>query len=171
MGEPFRRSGTAMRLVAPGAAISVQRKPSPAEKQRGFDLSNAEVVRNPYNVSFMHAQNMANSVAERGIAPSVCWRIGSGREGYHILFEATASPSGKPRLGLSLYGEGPIRDPPREELCVRSRDMKSRDFGGHVASVERHLDCQPRARSTPLRYEGMPLAMVEAMLCGCRWRY
>ena len=136
-----------------------------AERQIGFDLSNAEVVRNPYNVSFDASPTWPAPVAERGIAPSVCWKIGTGQKGQDILFEALASPKWENRdWHLSLYGEGPIKNP-LERLAVRLGISNRVTFAGHVASVE-DIWTANHALIMPSRYEGMPLAMVEAMLCG-----
>ena len=80
--------------------------------------------------------DMAGIGNRRGIAPSVCCKIGSRPEGQDILFEALDSPMWENRdWHLSLYGEGPIRDP-LQTLAVRLGISNRVTFAGHVNSVE-----------------------------------
>lgn len=136
-----------------------------AEKQIGAQLPNAEVVRNPFNVAFDAAPSWPSQDGNGEVRFASVARLHPPSKGQDILLEALASELWRDRdWRLSFYGEGPCR----ESLArlVTRLDLDSRvEFAGHVADVagiwKRH-----HALVLPSRYEGMPLALVEAMLCG-----
>ena len=136
-----------------------------AERQIGCDLPNAEVVRNPYNVSFDASPTWPAWITEGELRLACVGRLDPGQKGQDILFEALASPKWENRnWHLSLYGEGPVSDA-LKRIAVRLGISNRVTFAGHVASVQ-DIWTANHALVMPSRYEGMPLAMVEAMLCG-----
>ena len=135
-----------------------------AEKQIGDPIPNAEVVRNPVNVA------MDASPAWPGFNNKGEFRFASvGRlhppsKGQDILFEAFAAPKWRERAWhLALYGEGPMRQV--LERLARSLGIADRiTFAGFAAVAD--IWAANHALVMPSRYEGLPLAIVEAMLCG-----
>ena len=134
-----------------------------AEKQIGCELSNAEVVRNPYNVAFDASPAWPALDGELRLACVA--RLDPGQKGQDLLFEALAGSAWANRdWHLSLYGDGPIRTS-LERLAARFGISERVTFAGHVASVE-EVWASNHVLVMPSRYEGLPLALVEAMLCG-----
>ena len=78
--------------------------------------------------------------------------------------EALAGPAWAARnWRLTLYGDGPARE--GLQRVVRRFALQDRVvFAGFVAGVER-IWAENHVLVMPSRYEGLPLAMVEAMLC------
>lgn len=91
-------------------------------------------------------------------------RLTPDAKGQDILLEVLAGQCWtERRWRLTLYGKGQSRDGLErfvEKLKLRDRVL----FGGHVAIENIWRDNQVLVM--PSRYEGMPLAIVEAMLSG-----
>jgi glycosyltransferase involved in cell wall biosynthesis len=134
------------------------------EKQIGRELKNAEVVFNPFDVGeessppwpkFGHGSELRFACVGRLHPPS---------KGQDILLEALADPLWQSRSWrLSFYGEGPMRNG-IERLVQRFGLLDRVRFAGYVTPVEK-IWTENHVLVMPSRYEGMPLAMVEAMLC------
>ena len=135
------------------------------EKQIGCDLPNAEVVWNPVNVDFNAAPAWPPLGPEDEIRFASVARLDPNGKGQDILFEALAGPLWAVRpWRLSLYGEGQSRD--TLERLVRRLGLADRvSFAGHVANVE-EIWASNHVLVMPSRFEGLPLAVIEAMLCG-----
>jgi glycosyltransferase involved in cell wall biosynthesis len=133
-----------------------------AEKQIGAELPNAEVVRNPFNVDF-------NSILPwpdvETLQLACVARLDPGQKGQDLLLEALAGPAWVNRdWHLNLYGDGPVRN--SLDRLVSRLDLSGRvTFAGYVNSVE-EIWASNHVLTMPSRHEGLPLAMVEAMLCG-----
>ncbi|MCU1313449.1 MAG: hypothetical protein JWM54_1206 [Acidobacteriaceae bacterium] len=129
--------------------------------QLGEALPRAEVIRNPCKVS---PHTAIPWPADKDIYKLACVaRLEVAAKGQDLLLETLARPEWRSRpVELNLYGEGADAD----ALC-RMADRLSLEnvhFRGHVDDVsfiwgENHL------LVLPSRYEGLPLAMVEAMRC------
>jgi glycosyltransferase involved in cell wall biosynthesis len=135
------------------------------EKQIGCDLRNAEVVWNPVNVDFNAAPAWPRSVPKGELRFACVARLEPSHKGQDILLEALAGPLWAARpWRLSLYGEGRMRD--TLERLVRRLGLSDRvNFAGHVSSVEQ-IWASNHVLVMPSRFEGLPIAMIEAMLCG-----
>jgi glycosyltransferase involved in cell wall biosynthesis len=135
------------------------------EKQIGCDLPNAEVVWNPVNVDFNAAPVWPPLGPEDEFRLASVARLDPRGKGQDILFEALAGPLWAARSWrLSLYGVGPMRD--TLERLVRRLGLSDRVvFAGHVNNVE-EIWASNHVLVMPSRFEGLPLAMIEAMLCG-----
>jgi glycosyltransferase involved in cell wall biosynthesis len=135
------------------------------EKQIGCDLINAEVVWNPVNVGFDAAPAWPPLGPEGELRFACVARLEPRGKGQDILFEALARPSWAARpWRLSLYGEGPMRG--TLERLVRRLGLSDRViFAGHASSVE-DIWASNHILVMPSRFEGLPLAVIEAMLCG-----
>jgi glycosyltransferase involved in cell wall biosynthesis len=130
--------------------------------QLGEPLPNAEVVRNPYNVS----PDCAPAWPEE----STAWRLASvaridaAAKGQDLLLQILAQPEWRGRtIELNFFGTGPDE----EALRRLARMLKVNDvhFRGHVTDITAIWQ-QNHLLVLPSRYEGLPLAMVEAMWCG-----
>jgi glycosyltransferase involved in cell wall biosynthesis len=135
------------------------------EKQIGCDLPNAEVVWNPVNVNFNAAPAWPQLGPEGELRFACVGRLEPRGKGQDILFEALAGPLWAARpWRLSLYGAGPMRH--TLERLVRRLGLSDRVFfAGHISNVE-EIWASNHVLMMPSRFEGLPLAMIEAMLCG-----
>lgn len=136
-----------------------------AEKQIGCEIPNAELVRNPFNVDY-NASPPWPPLGENGNLRFACvGRLEPPGKGQDILFEVLAGAAWAVRnYRLHLYGNGENRDGLQrwaQRLGVADRVM----FEGHVANVEEIWSLN-HVLVMPSRIEGLPLALVEAMLCG-----
>jgi glycosyltransferase involved in cell wall biosynthesis len=134
-----------------------------AEKQIGAALPNAEVVWNPFNIAF-DASPVWPALAPDGELQLACVaRLEPQAKGQDLLFEALAAPvwSGR-NWRLNLYGAGPSRDV-LERLARRFGLAERVRFHG-LRPVD-EIWVANHILVLPSRYEGLPPAMVEAMLC------
>jgi glycosyltransferase involved in cell wall biosynthesis len=136
-----------------------------AEKQIGCGLPNAAIVRNPYNVDFNATPSWPPLGAEGEWRFACVGRLEPVGKGQDILFEVLAEPNWSDRhWRLHLYGQGENG----EGLARQAYRLGLSDrivFEGHVASVE-GIWALNHILLMPSRIEGLPLAVVEAMLCG-----
>ena len=134
------------------------------EKQIGCELSNAEIIRNPFQVKFDASPPWP--LTENGEVLFACvGRLHPPSKGQDVLLESLAHPSWADRnWRLTLYGEGPMKTS-IQRLVQRLRLENRVIFAGHVAVVE-DIWWSNQVLVMPSRCEGLPLAMVEAMLCG-----
>jgi len=131
-------------------------------RQVGEPLLNGDVVWNPYNVS-----------TERALAwpdKSEVWRLACvarmdiAAKGQDLLLQTLARPEWRDRpVELNLYGAGPDELALRR-LC-RMLQLNNVHFRGHVSNIKAIWE-QNHILVLPSRYEGLPLALVEAMWCG-----
>ena len=133
------------------------------EKQIGAELPNAEVVWNPVNISDDALPAWPRLDRDDEVRFACVARLYPPGKGQDILFEALAAPSwaGR-RWRLYLYGEGRMRGT-LERLAARLGLSDRIVFAG-FKSVE-EIWAANHVLVMPSRYEGLPLAMVEAMLC------
>jgi glycosyltransferase involved in cell wall biosynthesis len=130
--------------------------------QVGDPLLNGEVVWNPYNVS--------TEVVPAWPDESKVWRLACvarmdpAHKGQDLLLQTLARPEWRERpVEVNLFGTGPC------ELTLRRMaellQLRSVHFRGHVSDVSAIWE-QNHMLVLPSRYEGLPLALVEAMWCG-----
>jgi glycosyltransferase involved in cell wall biosynthesis len=130
--------------------------------QVGDPLLNAEVVWNPYNIS---SESTLVWPDESGKWRFACVaRIDVAAKGQDLLLQALARPEWRDRtVELNLFGAGP------DELALRRMtrmlQLNNVHFHGHVSDI-RAIWEQNHLLVLPSRYEGLPLALVEAMWCG-----
>jgi glycosyltransferase involved in cell wall biosynthesis len=135
-----------------------------AEKQIGTALSNAEVVWNPVNISVDASYPWPPLSADGELRFACVGRLHPPSKGQDILFEALTGPLWKHRQWrLYLYGEGPVRQG-LERLAQQLGLSDCVVFAGFTSVGE--IWAANHVLVMPSRYEGLPLAMVEAMLCG-----
>lgn len=135
-----------------------------AEKQLGCELSNAEVVWNPVNVNFDASPSWPSPSPNEELRFACVARLHPPSKGQDILLEALAGPTWVNRSWrLTLYGEGPMKN--IVERYIKRLGLQERvAFAGHVSMVE-EIWARNHVLVMPSRYEGLPLAMIEAMLC------
>ena len=134
------------------------------EKQIGCKLSNAEVVRNPFNVKFDFSPAWPNLGQDGELHFACVARLDPVPKGQDLLFEALSGPLWAARpWRLFLYGEGLKRNG-LERLAQRLGISDRVVFAGFMPVEE--IWARNHVLVMPSRLEGLPLAMVEAMLCG-----
>jgi glycosyltransferase involved in cell wall biosynthesis len=134
-----------------------------AEKQIGAPIRNGEVIWNPVNVPFDVSPAWPAPGADGELRFACVGRLHPPSKGQDILLEALAAPTwqGRP-WRLNLYGEGPMQQV-LERLAQDLGISDSVSFAGFVSVEE--IWAANHVLVMPSRYEGLPLAMVEAMLC------
>jgi glycosyltransferase involved in cell wall biosynthesis len=129
--------------------------------QVGEALRNAEVVRNPFNVS----PDRSLSWPDQGRT----WRLASvarmdpAAKGQDLLLEIFGLPEWRERpVELNFFGDGP------GELALHRAaellQLKNVRFHGHVHDIASIWE-RNHLLVLPSRCEGLPLALVEAMWC------
>lgn len=133
-------------------------------RQLGARLGNAEVVSN-------HSARSWNVVAPWPVSEDGIWRLACvGRlhpmsKGQDLLIEVLGQPRWRDRpLLISLYGVGPQEGSLRRLVAASGLEQRIR-FCGHVDDVGQ-IWRDNHALIMPSRFEGLPLALVEALLCG-----
>ena len=130
--------------------------------QVGDPLLNGEVAWNPYNVSPEPAPAWPDE--SKGWRLACVARMDPAPKGQDLLLQILARPEWRERcVELNLFGTGPC------ELTLRRiaemLQVKNVHFRGHVNDI-RAIWEQNHMLVLPSRYEGLPLALVEAMWCG-----
>jgi len=134
------------------------------EKQIGSELSNAEVIWGQYNCDFSSSPAWPTSRLEGELRLACVGRLDPPEKGQDILLEALASTVWASRpWHLSFYGEGPRRNS-LEKLVIRLGLCGRVTFAGYVTVEE--IWSANQVLIMPSRNEGLPLTIVEAMLCG-----
>jgi glycosyltransferase involved in cell wall biosynthesis len=133
-----------------------------AEKQLGCELANAEIIRNPFNVDYNAAPPWPP--LDGLVRFASVGRLHPPSKGQDLLFEVLALPVWRTRRWqLYLYGEGPMRYT-LERLAHRLGIADRIVFAAHATNVEA-IWAANHVLVMPSRFEGLPLTMVEAMLC------
>jgi glycosyltransferase involved in cell wall biosynthesis len=134
-----------------------------AEKQIGGELKNSEVVRNPFGVRYEHPLPWP-PLGENGLIRfATVGRLWPPSKGQDLLLEALAGPAWRDRQWrLSIYGEGPVLQGLQQ--LARKLGLTERVVFAGFSSVEK-IWAANHVLIMPSRYEGLPIAMVEAMLC------
>ena len=133
------------------------------EHQTGFRLTNAEVVRNPFHVPYAPDCPWPENATD--VLRFACvGRLNPGAKGQDLILEVLAMPKWRVRpVRCSFFGGGAAQ-PGLARLAAVLGVADKVDFCGHVPSVE-SVWLSHHALLLPSRYEGLPLAVVEAMLC------
>lgn len=136
-----------------------------AERQNACRFLNAEVVHNPFNVPYDATPSWPRVDADAQLNMACVARLHPPSKGQDLLLEVLAGQTWAGRnWKLSLYGKGPNEMALKhlvEELDLTRRVM----FCGHTNDIPA-VWSENHVLLLPSRYEGLPLALVEAMLCG-----
>ena len=131
-------------------------------KQLATPLSQAKVIRNPYQVDYNAATRWPDS--SKGFKVACVGRLEPAAKGQDVLFEVLAQEKWRQRpLSVTLFGSGVNADGLRN--LQKMYCLENVYFGGFVNNIE-EVWANHHALVLPSRYEGLPLAIVEAMLCG-----
>jgi glycosyltransferase involved in cell wall biosynthesis len=132
------------------------------EKQIGCALTNAEVIWNPFNVDYNFSPAWPSD--ETNVLFACVGRLHPPSKGQDLLLEALATPIWMQRSWrLTFYGEGRMKNT-IERLVLRLGLIDRVVFAGHAAVED--IWASNHLLVLPSRYEGLPLVLVEAMLCG-----
>jgi len=132
------------------------------EYQIGETLMNAEIACNPFLVSGSPLPWPGNQ--DHSIKLACVARLETGEKGQDILLHVLARPLWRNRnLSVSFFGAGHNGEALRD-LASRLA-LKKVDFPGFVSDVESIWKTH-HALVLPSRTEGLPLALIEAMMCG-----
>lgn len=124
-------------------------------------LPRARVVRNPFNVRYDAGPPWPNDNA--GLSLAFVSRLEISGKGHNLLFEVLRLPRWRDRdIRVSLYGDGPNERALRR--LAQGFGLSNVEFCGSVTDIEK-VWAAHHAFLLPSRHEGMPLALVEAMLC------
>ena len=131
------------------------------ERQLGTSLPNASVVWNPFNVS---PDEPVAWPKENGVWKMACVaRLQPAAKGQDLLCEVMAAARWQERpVEINLFGGGPYAENLRK--IAKNLGVKNVHFRGHMDDVK-EIWRQNHLLVLPSRYEGLPLALVEAMWC------
>jgi glycosyltransferase involved in cell wall biosynthesis len=130
--------------------------------QLATPLERARIVRNPFNVLYDTAPPWPSNCKEFNLA--CVGRLEPVAKGQDILFDVLRCEKWKQRpIRVTLFGDGANSKTLRSLKEMYGLDnVVFGDFNSNVESIwEKH-----HALILPSRLEGMPLVIVEAMLCG-----
>ena len=130
------------------------------QKQCGLRLPNSKVVTNPLRINGDLRNPLPDDAKETRIACVA--RLDPRAKGQDVLFEVLSQPKWKERpLELNLYGSGPCEQSLRSLAAYFG--VTKVTFQGQVADLAT-IWAANHALVLPSRFEGLPLAIVEAML-------
>lgn len=135
------------------------------ERQIATALPNAEIVRNPFNVPWDEAPAWpATTNADDRWKLACVGRLEPNAKGQDLIVDVLTRPFWKETpLQVSFYGAGVCESGLRRLVSENGLDDRIR-FAGHVHDI-REIWASHHALILASRYEGLPLAVVEAMLC------
>ena len=144
------------------AGFVARRNWEAAETMLAVDLPNGCVVRNPVNLIDLTPVPWPAASEPRLACVA---RLDADHKGQDILFAILAQDPWKSRpWTLRLYGDGRHRSFLVD--LAKFRGISNRvEFRGHVDNI-RTVWAENHLQLMPSRCEGIPLALVEAMLCG-----
>jgi glycosyltransferase involved in cell wall biosynthesis len=132
------------------------------QDQIGHVLTSAPLVRNPFKVSSNASPAWPSSDPDWRLACVA--RLDPVAKGQDVLLRVVAGEKWRRRnLKVNFYGTGRCERNIRQ-LADRL-NLPNVAFMGHVADVEK-IWAEHHALVLASRYEGTPLALVEAMFCG-----
>jgi glycosyltransferase involved in cell wall biosynthesis len=126
-------------------------------------LRHAKIVRNPFNVRY-DARLLWPEDSSADLTLACVARLDVISKGQDLLLQVLALPHWRERkVRVSLVGTGPNERVLRH--IAAQFGLTNATFLGHQADIEKMWSSH-QALVLPSRFEGMPLTVVEAMLCG-----
>lgn len=134
-----------------------------SRRQFSTPLAHAKVIRNPFNVRYDAKPAWPGDPLE-SLSLACLARLDVGQKGQDLLMEVLSRSRWRNRrISVTLVGKGTNEGGLRRE--TESLKLTSIAFAGFVSDVE-ELWTKHHALLLASRYEGLPLSLVEAMLCG-----
>ena len=135
-----------------------------SRRQFASPLRHGKVVRNPFNVRYDAQPPWPDGLPHDALGLACVGRLDVISKGQDVLLQVLALQHWRERnVRLSLIGNGP------NERCLRRMaeqlELNNIDFAGNRENIE-EVWSKHHALVLPSRFEGMPLTLVEAMLCG-----
>lgn len=162
-GDPLLDTWRAVHRDAAASLFVSEHNRRLTEEQIGFALPRGRVVRNPFNARL--DGEPTPWPADRGRLVLACLaRLDAREKGQDMLIRVLAQPHWRERpIEVRLYGAGPNDQGLRAMAAFH--DLHSVVFAGYTETPgDVWRDCH--ALVLPSRCEGLPLALVEAMLHG-----
>lgn len=129
------------------------------QSQIGCELINSKVVRNPFNVPF---STTINYPLKTHYALACVGRYDFNAKGQDVLLRVLAMDKWKSRnLIVNFYGEG--RDLDNLKDLLKMYDISNVIVHSHTSTIDIWRENQGLILTS--RYEGLPIVIVEAMLC------
>ncbi len=164
-GWPTDEERAAIQAAHVGAVKTLfvaERLRTRTEEMVGVRLANAELVRNPYKVPFDVAVGWPESAEPIRLA--CVGRLEFKDKGQDILVRVMGQEKWRQRpIEVVFYGAGINRD--GLQALIELEGAKGCRIHGTTESIE-GIWSQCHALVLPSREEGLPLVVVEAMLCG-----
>jgi glycosyltransferase involved in cell wall biosynthesis len=133
-----------------------------AERHLYTTIPNAAIVRNPVNMAETEALPIPTASAPR---LALVGNLLTFHKGQDVLLSVLRAPKWKSReWALNIYGDGPDRNYLERLSCFYELGDRV-VFHGRVEDI-RQVWRENHLLVMPSHHEGMPLAIVEAMLCG-----
>jgi glycosyltransferase involved in cell wall biosynthesis len=134
-----------------------------SRRQFATPLRNAKVIRNPFNVRYDTQPPWPTGLPEE-LSLACVGRLETGTKGQDLLLDVLSLPHWRERkVRVSLVGKG-VNGRVLRRMAEELK-LTSVDFLGHQNNIE-EVWSRHHALVLPSRHEGMPLTVVEAMLCG-----
>jgi glycosyltransferase involved in cell wall biosynthesis len=134
------------------------------EANMGLDLSRAKIVDNPFNVRV--------DAAPKWPAKNSPWKLACvarlhfASKGQDLILQALRRPKWRNRdIQVTFYGhDGGSRTHVERSIALYGLERQAK-LGGYVNDIEQIWN-EHHGLILPSRYEGNPLALIEAMMCG-----
>lgn len=134
-----------------------------SRRQFGIPLPNGRVIRNPFNVRY-DARPAWPSAPSDELRLACIGRLDAHQKGQDILFQVLDLPHWRQRnVRVTLVGNGHNANSLRR--WAAELQLRGVTFAGFTENIE-EIWVSHHALVLPSRFEGMPLVLVEAMLCG-----
>ncbi|MEM8493786.1 MAG: glycosyltransferase family 4 protein [Planctomycetota bacterium] len=135
-----------------------------ARAQIAEPIEHGEVVQNPFNVSPTAAPAWPDTDPSHELRLACVARLDVAAKGQDILLEVMSMPKWRKRaLSLSFFGRGAQQTLLRK--LAERHGLERVTWGGYAGDIEAVWE-KHHALLLASRFEGLPLALVEAMLCG-----
>jgi glycosyltransferase involved in cell wall biosynthesis len=135
------------------------------ERQIAMPVPNAVVVRNPYKVPRTADYSSVLPASVHDVRAACVGRLHPQSKGQDLLVDVLSRDYWRStNATVDLYGSGPHEELLRDLVRLQHLDGTIR-FQGHFSDIGTIWQ-DHQVLVLPSRYEGLPLAVVEAMLCG-----
>ena len=133
------------------------------ENNIAMKLKNAQIIANPFNVSYDASPSWPST--EAGFRIALVGRVHFQSKGHDIIVDVMRQPKWRKRaLKVVFYGHDQGNKRQLLELIKMHGLEEQLEYSGFSDSVEAIWE-KNHALLLPSRYEGAPLVVIEAMLC------